>query len=126
MKEASTNRVDRLKAVPAEQVIRRAVALKLAPTGQFVPAPFNKVQHSNRPDLKPKSTVDFLFKSCKMEFKDSLELLDQLRDQRDRLARLKAVPAEMVIRRAEQRKLAPAGQFVPAPSNKVPVASAPS
>ena len=119
LKETSTNRIDRLKAVPAEQVIRHAVALKLAPAGQFVPAPSNKVQDSKQPELKPKSTVDFLFKDCEMEFKDCLGLLDQLRDQRDRLARLKAVPAEMVIRRAEELKLAPAGQFVPAPFNKV-------
>ena len=55
--------------------------LKLAPAGQFVPAPSNKVQDSKRPDLKPKTTVDFLFKSCKMEFKDCLSLLDQVRDE---------------------------------------------
>ena len=81
LKETSTNRIDRLKAVPAEMVIRRAEALKLAPVGQFVPAPSNKVQNSKRPELKPKNTLDFLFKSCKMEFKDCLSLLDQVRDQ---------------------------------------------
>ena len=81
LKETPSSRIDRLKAVPAEMVIRRAEERKLAPAGQFVPAPSNKVQDSNRPDLKSKSTLDFLFKSCEMEFKDSLELLDQLRDQ---------------------------------------------
>ena len=81
MKETPSSRIVRLKAVPAEVVIRRAEERKLAPAEQFVPAPFNKVQDSKRPDLKPKPTVDFLFMSCKMEFKDSLELLDQLRDQ---------------------------------------------
>ena len=71
LKETPSNRIDRLKAVPAEVVIRRAIRA-------------GSVQHgsgSKRTELKPKSTVDFLFKSCKMEFKDSLELLDQLRDQ---------------------------------------------
>ena len=81
MKETPSNRIDRLKAVPAEVVIRRVEALKLAPAGQFVPAPSNKVQDSKRPELKPKNTLDFLFKSCEMEFKPSLELLDQLRQQ---------------------------------------------
>ena len=73
--------MDRLKAVPAEEMIRWAEALKLAPTGQLVPAPSNKVQGSSRPDLKPKTTLDFLFKSCEMDFKDSLSLLDQVLDQ---------------------------------------------
>ena len=81
LKETSTNRTDRLKAVPAEMVIRRAEELKLAPAGQFVPAPSNKVQDSKHPDLNPLSTVDFLFKDCEMEFKASLSLLDQVRDQ---------------------------------------------
>ena len=81
LKETQRNRIDRLKAVPAEMVIRRAEERKLAPAGQFVPAPSNKVQDSKRPDLKSKDTLDFLFKSCKMEFKDSLSLLDQVRDE---------------------------------------------
>ena len=80
LKETPSNRIVRLKAIPAEMVIRRAEQRKLAPAGQFVPAPSNKVHNTKRPELKPKNTLDFLFKSCKMEFKDSLELLDQLRD----------------------------------------------
>ena len=72
LKETPFSRIDRLKAVSAEIVIRRAEERNLAPAGQFVPAPSNKVQDSKRPDLKPKSTVDFLFKSCEMEFKDCL------------------------------------------------------
>ena len=81
LKETPSNRIVRLKAIPAEIVIRRAEQRKLAPAGQFVPAPSNKVHNTKRPELKPKNTLDFLFKSCKMEFKDSLELLDQLREQ---------------------------------------------
>ena len=103
MKETPGSRIDRLKAVPAEQVIRSAEATQ-TPTRRAIRA--DSVQQgsgSQRPDLKPKTTLDFLFKSCEMEFKESLELLDQLRDQGDRLARLKAVPAEQVIPRAEQR-----------------------
>ena len=81
LKETPSNRIVRLKAIPAEMVIRRAEQRNLAPAGQFVPAPANKVHNTKRPELKPKNTLDFLFKDCKMEFKDSLELLDQVRDE---------------------------------------------
>ena len=81
LKETPSSRIDRLKAVPAEVVIRCVEATQ-ARTRQAIRA--GSLQHgsgSKHPELKPKSTVDFLFKYCEMKFKDALELLDQLRDQ---------------------------------------------
>ena len=77
----ASSRIDRLKAVPGEEVIRRVEAAQ-ARTRRTICA--SSVQHgsgSTRTEVKPKTTLDFLFKSCKMDFQQSLSLLEQLRDQ---------------------------------------------
>ena len=78
MKETLSSRIDRLKAVPAEEVIRRVEAAQ-ARTRRTICA--SSVQHGSgntRPDLKPKTPVDFLFKSHNKDFQESMSHLEQL------------------------------------------------
>ena len=81
LKEMPSSRIDRLKMTQTAKVILQAEKRDLSSTGRFTPAPANKVQDSRHPELKPKTILDFLFKSCKMDFQQSLSLLEQLREQ---------------------------------------------
>ena len=69
LKETASGRIDRLKETPAAQVGLQDEKRGLAPTGRFTLAPGNKVQGSKHSDLKPKTTLDFLFKSCNLDFR---------------------------------------------------------
>ena len=70
LKETASGRIDRLKETPAAQVGLQDEKRGLAPTGRFTLAPGNKVQGSKHSDLKPKTTLDFLFKSCNLDFRN--------------------------------------------------------
>ena len=69
LKEIPSSRTDRLKAVPAEEVIRPVEATQARSRRAIRAGSVQQGSGSKRPELKPKTTVDFLFKSCEMEFK---------------------------------------------------------
>ena len=81
LKETPRNRIDRLEAVPAEEVIRRAEATQARGCRAICASSVQHGSGSRCPKLKTNTTVDFLFKSCNLYFRQFLSLLEQLREQ---------------------------------------------